>query len=258
MEDYLSSHILDLAFLSQKSGRIMASEFLGVSEQGLIAPLLGGETIQGSPYLLFGGHPDSERNLILFFPDEAGKDEFLQNEETKEEAIRCLRISPSYSKEEKQLGHRDYLGALMSLGIKRETIGDILYEGTTCYVYLTPMAAQEALDGLDSVGRIPMHVEQVALDECRIQFKKEEIRLSVSSLRLDNVVSAVAHVSREDGKNLILGDRVHLSLHPIPKPDTLLAETERVSIEGWGKFRFLGQMGTSKKGKYVILVERFL
>lgn len=258
MEEYLLSHILDLAKLASRSGKTRVSEFLGVSEQGRISSLLKGETIEGSPYLLFGGHADSERNLIVFFPEEEEKSEFLAEEEIQQSVIRCLKIQLAYSKESKQLGHRDYLGALMSLGIKRETIGDILYEGTLCYVYLTPTAAQEALDHLDSVGRIAMKVKEVPLSDCRIEQKKEEIRLSVSSLRLDNIVSAIAHMSREDAKNLILGDRVHLSLHPQPKPDTLLEESERVSVEGWGKFRFLEVIGTSKKGKLVVLLERFV
>ena len=80
----------------------------------------------------------------------------------------------------------------------------------------------------------------------------------MSSLRLDNILSSVAHLSREEAKNYVLGERVHLSLHPNPKPDTILLPNERVSVEGWGKFLFLEEIGISKKGKSVILIEKFL
>ncbi|MBO4541061.1 MAG: hypothetical protein J5736_03705 [Bacilli bacterium] len=258
MEEYLQPHILDLARKASKTGKSLSSEFLGVSEQGRISSLLKGSSIEGSPYLLFGGHPDSERNLIVFFPNEEAKNLFSEEEKAQELFLRCLRITPAYAKESKELGHRDYLGALMSLGIKRETIGDILHEGTLCYLYLLPLAAEEALESLDSVGRIPVSVKEVPLSECKLAMKKEEMRLSVSSLRLDNIVSAILHLSREEAKNLILGERVHLSLHQNAKPDTILMENERVSVEGKGKFRFLEEIGTSKKGKSVILLERFV
>ena len=87
MEEYLLSHILDLAKQANRIDKSRVSEFLGVSEQGRISSLLKGETIEGSPYLLFGGHPDSERNLIVFFADEGEKADFLAEEQMQERAI---------------------------------------------------------------------------------------------------------------------------------------------------------------------------
>ncbi len=230
MEEYLLSHILDLAEQSQRKGTMRASEFLGLTEQGKIAGLLSSSSIQGAPFLL----------------------------EDQLQFIRLLKLTPRYAKEERKLGHRDYLGALMSLGIKRETIGDILYEDGLAYLYLSPTAAKEALEGLDSVGRVPMNVKEVPLSDCHLSFLKESIRLSVSSLRLDNVLSAIAHLSREDAKNAILGERVHLSLHENARPDTVLLPGERVSYEGWGKFIYRETVGESRKGKLVLILERLL
>ena len=258
MEEYLLSHILDLARQSKRKGKTFFSDFLGVSEQGSLANILQGETIEGTPFLSFGGHQEAERKMIVFFPSEGEKQAFLEEEELQKEGIRCIKLTPRYKKEEKELGHRDYLGALMSLGIKRENIGDIFYEGSLCYLYLSPLATEEVLSNLDSVGRVPIQTEEVSLSSCTLFFHKEEIRLSVSSLRLDNVLSSIAHLSREEAKNCVLGERVHLSLHPNPKPDTILLPSERVSVEGWGKFLFLEEIGISKKGKSVILIEKFL
>lgn len=258
MEEYLLSHILDLAEQSQRKGTMRASEFLGLTEQGKIAGLLSSSSIQGAPFLLFGGHPESERNRLILFPDLESKESFLFEEEDQLQFIRLLKLTPRYAKEERKLGHRDYLGALMSLGIKRETIGDILYEDGLAYLYLSPTAAKEALEGLDSVGRVPMNVKEVPLSDCHLSFLKESIRLSVSSLRLDNVLSAIAHLSREDAKNAILGERVHLSLHENARPDTVLLPGERVSYEGWGKFIYRETVGESRKGKLVLILERLL
>ena len=77
MEEYLLSHILDLARQSKRKGKTFFSDFLGVSEQGSLANILQGETIEGTPFLSFGGHQEAERKMIAFFPSEEEKQALL-------------------------------------------------------------------------------------------------------------------------------------------------------------------------------------
>ena len=219
-----------------------ATDFLSPQQQILTRELLHLAGAAETEYVFLGGYPEAERRLALFLPD------WLEAETAESESpIRCLRAS---FRAEQSLSHRDFLGSLMGMGIVREKIGDILVLET-----VEPFLLQS----WDSAGRVKLRVTSVPLEYLHIpQVQWEEIRDTVSSLRLDAVVSTGLRMSRGKAAELISGGRVQVNWQDCTKPDRTVAEGDTISARGYGKFQLLEAGGVTKKGRICIVVKRFI
>ena len=243
MEDRRSKleDLLDRAF---RTGRPCVSEF-STAERMEEFRLKG-------DYLLLGGHPNAERALFCALPS-AG---FRVREE---DFLAALWIVPN---DGAKYAHRDYLGSLLALGIKRESVGDIVLAedgaGRGCaYAVVTPPMAKYIRENLSSVSRTGAKCLAVPLSEVPANRREpEELLCSVSSLRLDCVLSAVFGMARGDAKALCERGACFVNLHPAEKAEKLLAEGDFVTLKGWGRFRVNGQAGVSKKGKLRLSVSK--
>ncbi len=150
-------------------------------------------------YLFFGGYDDSERKMLGLFFDEpstsmfpiCGIDSFRK----------CDRLT-----------HRDFLGSLMSLGIERETVGDILVEDGRAVVFVKAELSDYVKSQISKVGRVGVKVDDADLSKLPQGRGVEEKTFIVSSLRLDNIVAAVCKLSREKTKTVIMSDTYVLIL----------------------------------------------
>lgn len=147
-------------------------------------------------YLFFGGYGNSERKMLGLFFDEPCED--------------CFPISAvefSFRKCDK-LTHRDFLGALMSLGIERETVGDILVEDGRAVVFVKTELSDYIMSQISKVGSVGVKVDDADLSKLPQGRGFEEKTYIVSSLRLDNIVAAVCRLSREKTRTVIMADSV--------------------------------------------------
>ena len=248
----------DLARECEEKNYLTCSPFYGFSEQSaLLDALRKGnqlEKIGGVPYFLYGGEEESERRCFVFLPPYLDKESFLQSEKEVPDVLCCLHICPKAEKFASPLSHRDYLGALLSLGIERNRIGDILCGEKDAYAYVLNELSDYLKENLISVGRNPVKCAKLPSFSCPYAPRFEERRLSVASLRLDALLAGVFHISREEAKRQIDAGNVYLTSSS-PKPDALVKEGEHVSLRGKGKFVYLGEAGTSKKGKLIALIK---
>ena len=243
MEDRRSK-LEDLLERAFRTGRPCVSEFL-TAERTEELRLKG-------DYLLLGGHADAERALFCALPS-AG---FRVREE---DFLAALRIVPN---DGEKYSHRDYLGSLVALGIKRESVGDIVPAedgaGRGCaYVIVTPPMAKFIRENLSSVSRTGAKCLSVPLSEVPANRREpEELTLSVSSLRLDCVLSAVFGMARGDAKTLCERGACSVNRCATEKAEKLLGEGDFVTLKGWGRFRVGGIAGVSKKGKLRLSVSK--
>ena len=248
----------DLARECEKKNYLTLSPFFGFSEQSALLEELRKRNeqsqINGVPYLLFGGEKESERRCFVFLPSYLGQEEFLQGEASSPEMLSCLHIYPKAEKFASPLSHRDYLGALLSLGVERNRIGDILCGEKDAYVYVLSELSGYLKENLLSVGKNPVKSELLPCFRCPYAPKFEERRISVASLRLDSLLAGAFRISREEAKRQIEAGNVFLT-STSPKPDALPKEGEHISLRGKGKFVFFGEAGTSKKGKLIALIK---
>lgn len=220
--------------------------FLSPREQVLVKRML--------PHLelrFFGGQDNSERNICCWLPEYLD-DSYLWEDDGPVAAVRATYF------EKDQLTHRDFLGGLMGVGIKRETVGDI-YVGTgTCDFLVTREILPYVLDNFISAGRTKLHLDSIPLEELRVpQVTVKEIKDTVSSLRLDSVVGSGFNMARGKAAALIETGKVSLNDLPCMKGDKLLAEGDKVSARGFGKLILAQVGGRTKKDRISIVLQRF-
>ncbi len=200
---------------------------------------------------LDGGYAYAERRIAVFGDPE------LCGWEMPSPAV-CLEVLPLSEKFSTQKTHRDYLGALMKLGIKRELIGDIITVGAAAYIFCTETAAELIENELDRVGRDSVRVGRSAPPESLCSPALEEKTDTVASERLDCIICAVFKLSRTAAKELIEGERVSVNSLLCSSPSAVPLENSTVSVRGYGKFIYRGADGVTKKGRLRIRLGIFV
>ena len=154
------------------------------------------------------------------------------------------------------LSHRDFLGALLSLEIKRELVGDILTaEGyTVAFVHET---AADLVSALDKIGKVGVRCEKGITKSLPTQQTKR-IDTTVSSLRLDCIVSAAVNTSRERSASLIKSGMVNADFSPCLNVSTEVKENTVISVRGHGRYRLSEISGETRKGRLRIVIEKYI
>ncbi len=214
------------------------SQFLSLREQELATAQLNKDAY-GS-YTFFGGHSEAERKMLCIF--------LGQEREFPLEGIKAT-FHKNY-----ELTHRDFLGALLSLGIKRELVGDILVGTGNCVFFTTVKAAPLVYMQLRSAGRAeltlkPFHTGQTEVEK----LAPLQMNVNVASLRLDAVLAAVLKKSRSVAAMLVEKGEVKVNDRQVFGPATLLCEGDFFTVKGFGKYQIAEFSGTSKKGRIFLV-----
>ena len=250
----LISKMLDQLTLCSKRNKIQKTDFLDERQSNILLKVL--RQLKTENYELYGGFNEAERKILLFYPEKWNK-EILQKNKSKElqiiEIILPNDLRGKYT-------HRDYLGGLMKLGIKREKIGDIIVwnEGADIIVQNEVLIfLKENLKSLTRFQKAIIEIKDISdLHESNI--KKEEIEIMVSSMRLDNVVSELCRTSRTKAEEIINAQRVILNYETIVKTYKEIKPKDKLTIRGKGKFEIKDIVGNTKKGRYVVKVEKYV
>ncbi len=190
----------------------------------------------------YGGTENADRKIAYFLPDYLTFEDFFE-----EGPISCLRAG---FYEENALSHRDILGALMGAGIRREAVGDICLREKDCDIFVLTELAPYLLDNLTSAGRQHLHLEKIPLSQAvKKPQELKELRATVSTLRLDSVISAGFHLSRGTAAEAIKAGLVCLDSLVCQKPDRIVKEGSELSLRGKGKLRILSIDGLTRKGR---------
>ncbi len=189
---------------------------------------------------LFGGYPDAERKIAVFLPD--------YMTEPESDVLKIVRVSV---RGKETLTHRDYLGAALGIGIKREQLGDILVEKSYADLIVKGDMADFLANNLVKAGRANVSCEILPLSVLEnIKNEPTAIKsISVSSLRLDKIVAEGFKISRTDASSFISGGKVFVNQKEVLKPDAKLEENDKITLRGKGKIEIISLNGLSKKGK---------
>ena len=208
----------------------------------------------GGSAVFAGGYEGAERCMALFLPDYLTAEWYAADEEEYPLcAVRC-----TYRPEEKPT-HRDFLGSLMGLGIRRDTVGDILVTSESADILVLDTVADFLLQSWESAGRTRLHLQEVERSCIHVpQASTEEVRDTVSSLRLDAVIAAGLRMSRGKAAELVSSGRVQVNWMECTKADKPLTEGDTVSARGFGKFRLAEVGGTTKKGRISVTLLRYV
>ena len=195
-----------------------------------------------------GGYPDAERTMAFFLPDWMEEDAL----ELKE-YLRALRLKAFFG----EPGHRDYMGAILGMGVGREWVGDILVDGPEAIVLCQPSVLRHLLS-IEKVGRYGVRAEEIALSEIPVREKHtEERRFTVMSPRLDAVAAGLFHLSRTECARQIALGALSLNYTECLKPDAPVREGDVLSLRGTGKGRVAEIGGSSRKGRLFVTAELY-
>lgn len=223
-----------------EKGYKIFSEFLNLEEQSILADSL-------LPCKKYGGYETAERVVASFG----------ENIKSSDFPIKCLVISPVSKKFADSLSHRDFLGGLMNLGIKREMLGDIIVYDNCGYLLCLEQISDYIINNLTRVRHTNVDVKEIeALPENIIK-EPEPVELVVSSLRLDVLVSAVYKLSRNNTSKLFSAGKIFVNSRLTENTSYQIKENDIISVRGFGRFTFLKQLRTTKKDKVVIEVKKY-
>lgn len=247
-EELIRRRFLDLADRAYNRGIVVFSDFLNLNELHILQYLSTDDL--GVSLRLSGGYEEAERQIAAFLPDA-----FLYDE--PDFPISCVAIRPLNARFSEDLNHRDYLGALMHLGIERNCLGDILLQDTTAYVFCH-RKMQELI--CREVTRI-RHTSVMAVPEDPASIPKpkfKDISGTVSSVRLDSVLALAFGLSRSKAIPYIEGGQVYVNARLVTSNGYTLHPGDLISVRGLGKFRYVDVGHQSKKGKYWIDIQKFI
>ncbi len=193
-----------------------------------------------------GGLEDAERKSIVIFPEYMTRDNI-------ENPIKAIEIKGDFKFN--SVSHRDYLGAILGLGIKREKTGDIFISEDSATVILHTEMLDFFIFNLKNIGRESVEVSEIELSE--IVRPKEEFDdkdLTLSSLRLDSLISAVCNISRSKSTVLINQGKVKVNWRPIENISHEIKVGDMLSIRKFGRMKVIESLGRSKKDKEKVKV----
>ena len=247
-ERLLLSRIWDKAQQCRERNIPTHTAFLSPHQQALaqrLLPHIGGENAQ-----FFGGFPGAERCQLHFLPDWA---------ETPDPAAVAAIRAQWYETE--HLTHRDILGSLMGAGITRESVGDILlFPGEHRADILTAdTVAAYLMEHWSSAGRVTFRLSLLPLEEITAPaVQTKEIRDTVSSLRLDNVAAAAFSLSRGRAQEAVESGKVEVNWVSVVRGDRAVAQGDVLTVRGLGKAELVSVGTANRKGRFPIVIKRFL
>ena len=157
----------------------------------------------------------------------------------------------------RELLHKDFLGTIMSLGIKREIMGDLIVKNNICFGVIIDEKYGIINKEITKIGNVPVKIEEILQNEIpESEFKIENHLLS--SLRIDSFVSAVTGLSRQKSVEEIEKGNVLLNYNLEKNKSTEIKEGYILTIKKYGKFKFYEIKGESKKNKIRINVKKFV
>ncbi len=225
------------------------SKFVGFLDERQRAVVTRYTAREKSDNLIFwGGYEGAKRVFFCALSSYAEKDDYS-----------IFPITPltfTFRKAD-TLSHRDFLGSLMALNIKRETVGDILVGEGVAVVFMASSVAPIVLNEVAKIGKVGVKIEEGLPEVLPIHEEFEEITGSVSSLRLDCLVGLVTNLSREKSSVLIESKKVSLNHFECESVSKLVREKDIISIRGYGRF-VLSEIGAlTKKGRQKVLILKY-
>lgn len=218
------------------------SDFLDMHQRSLVESMLRNEK-HDCRIEFFGGYDDAERVVCCFLPDYASAE--------SDSGLVVARVSVTPGG--RQLTHRDYLGSLLGLGIKREKTGDIIVRDDGADIVICEELADFISLNYDKAGRTSLSVEILPIGDLKVAEKSfSEREDTVASLRLDNIISSAFGVSRSKAAEAIKKGIVFVNNTECLKIDKDVSEGDKLVLRGRGKAYLTEIGGTSRKGRVYV------
>lgn len=250
----LLAQVLDKINFMNKSQKIESTDFLDMYQISIVETFL--KKINFKNYIFYGGFTEAERKILIVFPEKYTIDMVEKN---YNKLIKIVRVELP-DEENGKYAHRNYLGGIVKLGLKREKVGDILVFDDGADIVTINEFADILSTQLGTLTRfqnsklVPLGLEQIRTR----QIKVEETKIIVPSLRLDNFVSDLAKTSRSKATEIISQERVFINGKNETKPSKQIKKDDIITIRGKGRFIIKDFVGNTRSGRIIALVEKYV
>ena len=248
------AQVHDKTETSKKRNKIESTDFLDMYQLSLVRSYLKKNNIIN--YTLYGGYEEAERKILIAYPE--NEDEIVIKKQS-EELVKIVRVKLP-DEEKGKYSHRNYLGGIIKLGLKREKVGDIVVSPEGADIIVVKEFAEILANELPSLTRfqnsnITIHnINELQKQEIRV----EDVKIIVPSLRLDTVVSDLARTSRNKAVQIIKQERVFINGQNEVKVSKQLKLEDIWTIRGKGRFVIKEIVGTTRSGRQVVRVEKYV
>ena len=247
-DEFFIKRIRELANISYQRDIVTFTDFLNLYEQNMVNSLK--HQFPGVTAETFGGYENAERQMVAFHPDALA---FTWNY-----PIDCLKIEPKAAKFSEQLSHRDYLGAILNLGIDRCMIGDILIRQNTAWCFCNSKMTDFLIDNLCNVRHTTILASRVE-DQTELPRPSfEPVTGTCSSVRLDSLIALAFQSSRSSMVPFIEEGRVFVNGKLITSNGYEPKEGDIISVRGKGRFIYQGVSHQTKKGRTSVRIMKYV
>ena len=241
----LRNKFLDLARNAYFKNIVTYSMFLNLYEQTIFETLKN--ELPNIKNIMFGGYSEAERKIVCFYCDKIPEFDMLE----------FLKVSPSNKKFADDLTHRDFLGALMNLGIERHMIGDICIVDNVAHIITFKSMSETIINELSTVKRTKVVLEVESADELKAVNRMEYKKINIPSERLDSIIGSIYNISRSKVNLYIDAGKVFINSRQCFSHSSKIKDGDIITVRGLGRARFLGISALSKKGRLFAETEIF-
>lgn len=243
-ELFLINRLKDLANIAYEKNIYTYSDFLNINELSILNQIK--ETLPPVTLSITGGNNYAERKIAVFSPEEIYYQETIP--------IAVLSITPLNSKFAQPLTHRDFLGAILNLGIKRNKIGDIFVKENHAYIYCKEDISKYIIDNLFKIKRTTVSVQMSQNETLNVTPNFKEITGTISNIRLDSLIATAFQTARNSIINYIHEGKVFINGKLTTSNGAAVKAGDIISVRGKGRFVFEGVIKETKKGRNLIKI----
>lgn len=239
----LIDRICDTADICEKNNTFKFLGFLAEEECVLVERVLEKRNIR---FEMFGGYADAKRKVLACLPEWAEDVDYP-----------ITALSFAFRKED-NLSHRDFLGSLMALGLKRETVGDILVESGNAVIFVLSEIADYVTSEITKIGRTGVKITKGYEGNLPAGSTLCEFSDTIASERLDCVVASLAGVSRNTANEKIDLGLVSVNSQIVLKNTKTIIGGDVISIRGKGKFIIDSVSDKTRKNRIVLKYKKYV
>ena len=248
-ELFLKKRFAELADKSYKCNQYFFTDFLSMEDVALLKRTMEEERFMD--YSLFGGANGCIREVARFGSMDSVGYEMPY-------PIVVVKVKPLLQKFADKLTHRDFLGALMNLGIKREKIGDIIIRNNEGYIFVIDNIADYVVENLSKIKHTSVMVSIIDEMSEEIAYEKKSSEVLVPSLRIDAIIAKKCNISRSKVLELMREKKVFLSGRVMENGSYNVKEGDVITVRGYGKMIFSHISGETKKGKIYVTIGEYI
>ena len=248
--DLLIAKVLDKKKICNSKNKITYTDFLNEKEQRFIE-----KNVKLENAFFYGVNENADRKILVFYPEKLTEELVRKSLKSVLSGIRIILKNDQIGNYE----HKNYLSALIKIGIDRGKIGDILVDDYGADIIAFDMNKEFIIQSLSELTRFrKANIDVIPIDDIKQKIDRfEESTIIVSSMRIDNIVAELAGCSRTNADEYINSEKVFVNYETALKVSKTIFEGDIVTIRGKGKFRIDGLVRNTRNNRFVIKVNKY-